>query len=413
MFKVLLICTESALIVPVRETFPWDHYDCRLIGGTADADEGYQLFKLLSPDIVITDAGVMSKSNYTLIKRLSGEKEQTEFIIIADQLEFSCIRKCLQMGAESFIVKPVTAADLRRKLTAAVDELRRAKTQSRESKTLKFWSSRDTAQNDSEYIRMLLAGERLDPERLRNGNEYLNLTFLNGGYSVIALRFDRRAVMLKNRFREDELMERIAWIMDDVTESKIAYSLCMDTSDILYILLNYNSKSDYNMQANQKLAEQTAKRLSEEWETEVTNGVGFYCRRYEMIPFSKDEAVRNLERSKMSGTMRDILKYIDANLTSPSLSNEEIAKANFLNYSYLCTKFKQEMSVSVNRYITQLRLSKAVELLEGGVAMVPELASRVGFTDVKYFTKCFRDEYGLTPGQYIRKNPDEQSSIYE
>ena len=56
----------------------------------------------------------------------------------------------------------------------------------------------------------------------------------------------------------------------------------------------------------------------------------------------------------------------------------------------------------MNEFIRNLRLSKAAYLLEHSQLRVSEIMYSVGFSTHSYFTKCFKDCYGLTPKEYAR-----------
>lgn len=54
-------------------------------------------------------------------------------------------------------------------------------------------------------------------------------------------------------------------------------------------------------------------------------------------------------------------------------------------------------------FVRHLRMQRAEELVEKSDATFSEIAYSVGFTDPKYFTKCFKKETGMTPSEYRQK----------
>ena len=52
------------------------------------------------------------------------------------------------------------------------------------------------------------------------------------------------------------------------------------------------------------------------------------------------------------------------------------------------------------KYITELRIDKAKEMLDSGEYSVSQIASNLGFNDYFYFLKTFKRVVGLTPKQY-------------
>ncbi len=68
--------------------------------------------------------------------------------------------------------------------------------------------------------------------------------------------------------------------------------------------------------------------------------------------------------------------------------------------SALITSFKSEYGTTVNSYITEVRLSEAVRMLERGENKIGEIAEACGFSDQSYFSKVFAAKYGVPPSEY-------------
>ncbi|NER10000.1 TolB amino-terminal domain-containing protein [Muriicola jejuensis] len=95
------------------------------------------------------------------------------------------------------------------------------------------------------------------------------------------------------------------------------------------------------------------------------------------------------------------------------ISNEnfgvsELAEALHMSRSNLLRKVKKETGLSASRFIRQIRLEEAKELLGDTSKTVSEIAFEVGFGSSSYFIKCFREEYGYPPGESY-KNQSESS----
>ena len=70
--------------------------------------------------------------------------------------------------------------------------------------------------------------------------------------------------------------------------------------------------------------------------------------------------------------------------------------------STLLTTFKKKYGITVNAYLTELRLEQAATLLHNDKLSIAEIASEVGFSDQSYFSKVFSAKYGTSPTEYRR-----------
>lgn len=68
--------------------------------------------------------------------------------------------------------------------------------------------------------------------------------------------------------------------------------------------------------------------------------------------------------------------------------------------STLLTSFKKQYGITVNNYITELRLGMAVKLLVESDLSISEIAEETGFSDQSYFSKVFSAKYGISPSEY-------------
>ena len=71
-----------------------------------------------------------------------------------------------------------------------------------------------------------------------------------------------------------------------------------------------------------------------------------------------------------------------------------------LSPNYLCTMFHRETGVKLGYYIKRSRLERAAYLLETEQTLIEDIAIRVGFANASYFSKQFKDEFGLSPRAY-------------
>ncbi|MCD8292868.1 MAG: helix-turn-helix transcriptional regulator, partial [Prevotellaceae bacterium] len=74
-----------------------------------------------------------------------------------------------------------------------------------------------------------------------------------------------------------------------------------------------------------------------------------------------------------------------------------------MSHSTLYRKIKGLTEVSVNEFIRKTKMRKGAGLLREGRHSVTEIAYMTGFNSVTYFRQCFKEEYGMTPSEYVKK----------
>ena len=92
-------------------------------------------------------------------------------------------------------------------------------------------------------------------------------------------------------------------------------------------------------------------------------------------------------------------EIIEENLSNELFGVSELAKEMGISRSYLHRKIYSGTKLSVSRFIRQIRLKKAKELLRNTSYTVSEVAFNVGYSSVSYFSKCYHDFYGYSPGE--------------
>jgi AraC-like DNA-binding protein len=96
-----------------------------------------------------------------------------------------------------------------------------------------------------------------------------------------------------------------------------------------------------------------------------------------------------------------VLRYIASSYTDPALAMETVVEATGANRHKINEVLKSELGMTFTGYLNKLRLTEASRLLtENSSAAVSEIAYLVGYANVPYFNKLFKDEYGCTPKSF-------------
>ena len=116
--------------------------------------------------------------------------------------------------------------------------------------------------------------------------------------------------------------------------------------------------------------------------------------------------------------------FIPSDITNNSLDEEFIKKAiecvnkNMQNSEFDLIRFSRELGMSernlqlkfkslINQspieFIRTIRLNKAAELLKERKLNISQITYEIGFNTTSYFTKCFKNQFGMTPTEYVKK----------
>lgn len=94
-----------------------------------------------------------------------------------------------------------------------------------------------------------------------------------------------------------------------------------------------------------------------------------------------------------------ICRYLSDNIGVP-FNSENIEKRFYLSYKYMAHLFKKEKGVTMQQYHNSVRMDEACRLLCSTLMSIGEIADKLGFSDVLYFSRCFRNYTGKSPSAY-------------
>lgn len=93
-----------------------------------------------------------------------------------------------------------------------------------------------------------------------------------------------------------------------------------------------------------------------------------------------------------------------SNLTTPNFGVEKLAFEMAMSASGLFRKFKALTGMAPVEFIQLSKLRNAAHLLKTSTMQIIEIAETSGFGDAKYFSKCFKLQFGVSPSEYRKKN---------
>ena len=119
------------------------------------------------------------------------------------------------------------------------------------------------------------------------------------------------------------------------------------------------------------------------------------------------EAFLNRSMSESRDEVATVKNYIYENYRE-DLNLESLAEKVYLSSGYLSFIFKKETGMNLNRFIRVVRMEKAKEFLCTTNMKVAQVSEEVGFANVSYFCRSFREYYGSSPESYRKGMGDDE-----
>ncbi|MDQ4139563.1 MAG: ATP-binding protein [Bacteroidota bacterium] len=98
------------------------------------------------------------------------------------------------------------------------------------------------------------------------------------------------------------------------------------------------------------------------------------------------------------------LSIIEANVSNPEFDVEVFSKEIGMSRMQLHRKLTALTNQSPGEFIRTFRLKRAAQLLDKNCGNISEIAFSLGFSSLTYFTKCFKEQYGQTPSDYLAQS---------
>ncbi len=132
----LLICDDEKLIREGLAALDWAERGVEVVGTAKNGEEGFELFKELSPDIVISDIRMPKKDGIWLSERISEISSDARMIFLTGYNEFEYAKSAVNNGVCRYLLKPIDEFDLYKIIDELAADIRTKR--QREAKAIEF-----------------------------------------------------------------------------------------------------------------------------------------------------------------------------------------------------------------------------------------------------------------------------------
>ena len=111
--------------------------------------------------------------------------------------------------------------------------------------------------------------------------------------------------------------------------------------------------------------------------------------------------------SKYSAMVSRAIAYAHKNYSDPTLKLNKLAQDELMvTYNHLSRVFRNETGICFNQYLTNIRMKKAMELLQGNEYKLYEISYMVGYLNYENFSRTFKSYYGKSPKMFLQRKSD-------
>ena len=300
MYRILLVDDEILVRDAIRENIDWGAMDCQLVG---DCENGRQAMEFVTEhpvDIVLTDICMPYMDGMELSKFLH-EKYPDIFIVIFSGFgEFEYAQKAIRYGVSEYLLKPVTAMELREvigRVKEKVDEKRGA----REQMDSLLRTSEDYRDNAlmirSGAIEGLVSCTRDIQESLRQ-LERLGIHLDAQSYRVAILDLDAYSQLFQieaDQRQESQLMTFVLFnISDEIVSRENAGIAYQEGSSRVCVLFTGEKNKEFESRI-QTVCKEIQEKAGEAIGMGVSVGIGGWVRSLAELHFSHEQAQKAIE----------------------------------------------------------------------------------------------------------------------
>ena len=106
-----------------------------------------------------------------------------------------------------------------------------------------------------------------------------------------------------------------------------------------------------------------------------------------------------------------LMNVMEKNMDNNALTVDELVSEMALGRTVFFNKIKSLTGLSPVEFIREIRIKRAAQLLDDGKYNITEITYMVGMNDSRYFSKCFKAVYGMTPSEYKKHQQEARNDL--
>ncbi|WP_105618825.1 response regulator [Vallitalea okinawensis] len=405
MYNVLLVEDEEMVRKAIIQIIDWRKLGFNLVGEASNGEEALEVLEKEKVDLVLTDICMPFMDGLDLSKAIKESYPNVKVVIITGYNEFEYAKKAVEYNVSKYILKPLTADELRDNLQEIKEEMDKITIDDNYIQSLKkeFLNSRGILK---EQFFNLLLEEKLGEKEIEEDMKQLEISF-SGNEHRVALFKILNPDKVKCIFGEEHI-KLINFAVLNVTReildtNKIPYHCFHHRKEYFAIVLSKDAymSREYFKGIMEQVLEEISDKLQIFIHAQVGVGVGEVYEQYNELRYSFMEAKKALEYSEFTGDgavvfIKDIVDRSEKTQEDLTVLIKEVSMSlRFCDQESVVCHLKEFTELlkgsGLNTYEIRTRAtSLMVQLLQVFEEIVEEKDYQVLPDTQHFFTKIFQ-----------------------
>lgn len=332
-----------------------------------EASNGRDALELLTDshvDVILSDVQMPFLNGIELVSQIKEKNPDIEILFFSGYDDFSYVKAALSLKAVNYILKPVDPDEFHKLLTEIVSHL--------DSRKIEFAKSEQYIETHFHDIVHEIRNDTADHTSI---DATTNLLLHNIETAIKTKQPEQLSIQVHS------LLDKYA----DIPNLSHIYIRHVCTTLLKMLLGVLPAQSDEDLQ-------NVAKEVySFRHFSDIVKMIEYYL--------SQVTDIFKQEQNASNYAIYQVEQYIRMHY-SEDLTLNTLADLVYLNPNYLSNVFVQVTGCTLNKYIKQIRMEKAQELLLNTNMKVTDISQAIGYPNTSYFCKSFQKLFGTTPEQF-------------
>ncbi|WP_027085965.1 response regulator transcription factor [Cohnella panacarvi] len=392
LWKVIIADDEPIIREGLREAVDWAAHEMDVVAEAEDGEEALELALKHEAHLMLVDLNMPIMNGISLIQEIKQRLPACRIVIVTGHDEFNYAQKAVRLGVDEYILKPANPTDLTEVVRRIKSQLDRAKTQ---AKHIQLASNQ--IRKNIPLLRERFCNEWIEASVSRQ--EVLEqLRFLelpDEAPSMIGIiRWPE--VDLGQSVRSERERQLMLFAIENISEEILSpYPLVVFRDPLGFIcLIVWDTEETARFASIEKAVNLYLKLQVIVHAEPVENGLDGVAQAFRKARSGV------YKEAAISPLVRRARQHLRDHYDDPLLSLESTARTIGVSSVYLSRLFKQELETTFVALLTQIRIAKAVQLLNSTTRSIADIADAVGYESQHYFSTAFKKNVGVSPIRY-------------